>query len=99
MRHRRPLLLMTYPVRPFNEEEPALPIPIGIWHIRHQLQVVLPNGKVVCPLGGGYMMRPVTVKELIQRELTVPSTQTSPQYLCSNKSPPSVGSDLADGQT
>ena len=99
MRHRRPLFLTTYPVRPFNKEKPTLPIPIGIWHIRHQLQVLLPNGKVVCPLERRYVMRPVTVKELVQRELTVPSTKTSPQYLCSNKSPPSVGSDLADGQT
>ena len=44
-------------------------------------------------------MRPVIVKELVQRELTVPSTKTSPQYLCSNKSPSSVGSNLVDGQT
>ena len=44
-------------------------------------------------------MRPVTVEELIQRELTVPPTKHSPQYLRSNKSPPSVGSDLADGKT
>ena len=78
MSHRRPLLLMTYSVRPFNEEEPALPIPIGIWHIRHQLQVLLPDGKVVCPLGRRYVMRPVTVKELVQRELTVPPTKPSP---------------------
>ena len=74
MRHRRPLLLTTYPVRPFNDEEPALLIPIQIWHIRHQLQVLLPNGKVVCPLERRYVMRPVTVKELVQSELTDPST-------------------------
>ena len=99
MRHRRPLLLATYPVRPFNKKEPALPVPIRVWHIGHQLQVLLPNGKVVCPLGGRYVVRPVTVKELVQCELTVPPTKTSPQYLCSNKSPSSVGSNLADRQT
>ena len=74
MRHRRPLFLTTHPVCPFNKEEPALPVPIGIWHIGHQLQVLLPDGKMVCPLGGGYVMRSVTVKELVQRELTDPST-------------------------
>ena len=99
MRHRRPLFLTTHPVRPFNKEEPALPIPIGIWHIGYQLQVLLPDGKMVCPFGGSYMMRPVTVKELVQRKLTIPSTKTSPQYLYSNKSPPSIGSNLADEQT
>ena len=99
MRHRRPLILMTYPVRPFNKIEHAFPIPIGVWHIGHQLQVLLPDGKVVCPLGRRYVMRPVTVKELVQRELMVPSTKTFPQYLYSNKSPLSVGSNLADGQT
>ena len=99
MRHRRPLFLMTHPVRPFNKEEPALLVPIGIWHIGHQLQVLLPDGKMVCPLGEGYVMRPVTVKELVQHELTDPFTSTSPQYLCSNKGLPSVGSYLADGQT
>ena len=44
-------------------------------------------------------MRPVAVKELVQCELTVPSTLTSPQNLCSNESFPSVESNLADGQT
>ena len=44
-------------------------------------------------------MRPVTVKELVQRELTVPSTQISPQNLYSNNSSSNVGSNLADGQT
>ena len=74
MRHRRPFFLTTYPVRPFNKEEPALPVSIGIWHIGHQLQVLLPGGKMVCPFGGGYVMRPVTVKELVQCKLTDPST-------------------------
>ena len=74
MRHRCPLFLTTYPVRPFNKKEPALPIPIGIWHIGHQLQVLLPDGKMVCPFGGRYVVRPVAVKELVQRELTDPST-------------------------
>ena len=78
MRHHHPLFLKTHPVRPFNKEKPALLVPIGIWHIRHQLQVFLLAGKMVCPLGGGYVMGPVTVKELVQHELTVPSTQTSP---------------------
>ena len=99
MRHRRPLFLTTHLVRPFNKEEPALPVPIGIWHIGHQLQVLLLDGKMVCTFGGRYVMRPVIVKELVQRELTVPSTKPSPQYLCSNKSPSSVGSNLVDGQT
>ena len=99
MRHRRPLFLTTHPVRLFNKEEPVFPVPIGIWHVGHQLQVFLPDGKMVCPLGGGYVMRPVTVKELVQRELTVPFTQTFPQYLCSNKSSLSIGSNLVDGQT
>ena len=99
MRHCHPLFFMTYPVRPFNKKEPVLPVPIGVWYIEHQLQVLLPDSKVVCPLGRRYVMRPVTVKELVQRELTVPLTKTSPQYLCSNKSPPSIGSDLADRQT
>ena len=78
MRHRHPLFLKTLPVRPFNKEKLALLVPIGIWHIGHQLQVFLPDGKMVCPLGGGYVMGLVTVKELVQRELTVPSTQTFP---------------------
>ena len=99
MRHCRPLLLTTYTVRPFNKKEPVLPIPIEVWHIGHQLQVLLPDGKVVCPLGRRYMVRPVTVKELVQCELTVPPIKTSLEYLCSNKGSPSVGSNLADGQT
>ena len=44
-------------------------------------------------------MRFVTVKELIQRKLTVPSTQTPPQYLHTNKIFLSIGSNLADRQT
>ena len=74
MWHRHPLFLTTQLVRPFNKEEPDLPIPIGIWHIGHQLQVLLPDGKMICPFGGRYVVRPVTVKELVQRELTDPST-------------------------
>ena len=44
-------------------------------------------------------MRFVVVKELVQRKLTVPSTQTPPQYLYTNESPPSIGSNLVDRQT
>ena len=44
-------------------------------------------------------MRSVAVKELVQRELTVPSIQTSLQNLCSNESSPSVGGNFIDGQT
>ena len=54
---------------------------------------------MVRPFGGGYVMRPVAVKELVQRKLTVPSTQTPLQYLRTNESPLSIGSNLADGQT
>ena len=99
MRHRRPLFLTTHSIRPFNKEKPALLVPFRIWHVGHQLQVFFLDGKMVCPFGEGYVMRPVAVKELVQHELTVPSTQTSPQNLYSNEISPSVGSNLANGQT
>ena len=44
-------------------------------------------------------MRFVTVKELVQLKLTVPSTQTPPKYLYTNESLSSIGSNLADEQT
>ena len=90
---------MTHPIRLFNKEIPILPVPIRIWHVGHQFYVFFPDGKVVRPFGRGYVMRSVAVKELVQRKLTVLSTQTLLQYLYSNECPLSIGSNLADRQT
>ena len=56
---------MTHPIRPPNKEIYALPIPIGIRHVRYQLQLLLPHYEVVYPLGRDYVLRTIALKELV----------------------------------
>ena len=42
------------------------------------------------------VLRFVVVNELVQRKLTVPTTQTTPQNLSLYEDPPSIWSNLAD---
>ena len=41
----------------------------------------------------------VTIEELVKSKPAVPTTKLTLDYFSSNKYSPSIGSDLADGQT
>ena len=66
MRHRLPFFLMTHPIRPFDEEIPALPIPIGIGHIGYQPRPLLPCSEVIYSLGWDDVLRTVAPEELVK---------------------------------
>jgi len=57
---------MTYLFHPLNEEIYALPISIGIRHIRHEPKLFLPHSKMVYPLRRDDVLRSIAPKELVQ---------------------------------
>ena len=52
---------------------------------------------MIYPLGKDDVLRTVAVEKLVQRMLTVPTTQTAPKDLSTYKDPPGIWNDLADG--
>ena len=52
---------------------------------------------MIYPLGRDDVLGSVVVEELIQRKLTVPTTQMTLKDLSTYKDPPGIRSDLADG--
>ena len=69
---------MAHLVCPLNEEIFALPIPIGIGHIRHQPKGLLPCYKMVYPLKRRDVLGLIAPKKLIQGKLMVPTTHMPP---------------------
>ena len=99
MGHFNPLLWTVYLIRLLNKEISTLLIPIGIMHILHEPKSFLPCSKVIYPLGQDNVLRSIALEELVQRKLMIPTTQTTPQNLNSYENPPSIWSNLADGQS
>ena len=90
MGHCNPFFQMTYPVRPLNKKVSTFPAPIRVWHVRHKSQVLLPNSKMIYPLGRDDVLGSVAIEELVQQKLTVPTTQITPKDLNTYKDPPSI---------
>ena len=87
---------VAYPIRPLNKKVSTFPSPIKVWHVKHKSQVLLPNSKMIYPLGRDDVLRSVVVEELVQRKLKVPTIQTTPKDLNTYEDLPGIQSDLAD---
>ena len=90
---------MAYPIRLLNKKVSTFPAPIRVWHVEHKSQVLLPGSEMIYPLGRDDVLGSVAVEELVQRKLTIPTTQTTPKDLSTYEDPPDVWSDLADEQS